>query len=318
MKCTKNQRPRIRRCNLTWEDRKRIAKVWNVPDGHKHLSIREAAKILHMPESSLRYELKRGCANGQVCMKLRDKKKVRYQYFPYSPDSAQENAIHCGAQKGPRQKMTTAIVADFLAKLAEWTSIAAARHCLAEEAADGQYVPSRTTFYNYAREGLIPTVINGNRKRYVHPKPARNHTPEHRYADLPEAAKKGLETGHWQLDTIVSCREGHGALVVMIDRVDNHRAYVRVVKRNTRKDVYRAIRSIVKEATADGAKMKTILTDNDIVFIDAPNCNKIIRRRHDKGTDFSKMSKREERHTQWWINNHPRPTDIKKKATTMV
>ena len=67
--------------------------------------------------------------------------------------------------------------------------------------------------------------------------------------------------------------------------------------------------------------MKTILTDNDIVFIDAPklhaitgatiyytdayagwqkgnveNCNKIIRRRHDKGTDFSKMSKREERH----------------------
>ena len=351
MKCTKNQRPRIRRCNLTWEDRKRIAKVWNVPDGHKHLSIREAAKILHMPESSLRYELKRGCANGQVCMKLRDKKKVRYQYFPYSPDSAQENAIHCGAQKGPRQKMTTAIVADFLAKLAEWTSIAAARHCLAEEAADGQYVPSRTTFYNYAREGLIPTVINGkqryrrlgSRKRYVHPKPARNHTPEHRYADLPEAAKKGLETGHWQLDTIVSCREGHGALVVMIDRVDNHRAYVRVVKRNTRKDVYRAIRSIVKEATADGAKMKTILTDNDIVFIDAPklhaitgatiyytdayagwqkgnveNCNKIIRRRHDKGTDFSKMSKREERHTQWWINNYPRPTDIKKKATTMV
>ena len=75
MKCTKNQRPRIRRCNLTWEDRKRIAKVWNVPDGHKHLSIREAAKILHIPESSLRYELKRGCADGQVCMKLRDKRK---------------------------------------------------------------------------------------------------------------------------------------------------------------------------------------------------------------------------------------------------
>ena len=148
MKCTKNQRPRIRRCNLTWEDRKRIAKVWNVPDGLKHLSIREAAKILHMPESSLRYELKRGCADGQVCMKLRDKKKVRYQYFPYSPASSQANAIPCGAHKGPRQKMTTAIVADFLANLAEWTSIAAARHCLAEEAADGQYVPSRTTFYN--------------------------------------------------------------------------------------------------------------------------------------------------------------------------
>ena len=98
-----------------------------------------------------------------------------------------------------------------------------------------------------------------------------------------------------------------------------------------------------EEPAAAGVKMKTILTDNDIVFIDAPklhaitgatiyytdayagwqkgnveNCNKIIRRRHDKGTDFSKMSKREERHTQWWINNYPRPTDIKKKATTKV
>ena len=30
------------------------------------------------------------------------------------------------------------------------------------------------------------------------------------------------------------------------------------------------------------------------------------------------MSKREERHTQWWINNYPRPTDIKKKAATKV
>ena len=105
--------------------------------------------------------------------------------------------------------MTTAIVVDFLAQLAEWTSVAAACHYLKKGAKEGQYLPSRTTFYNYVRAGLIPTVINGkqryrrlgSRKRYVHPKPARNHTPEHRYADLPEAAKKGLETGHWQLDT---------------------------------------------------------------------------------------------------------------------
>ena len=93
----------------------------------------------------------------------------------------------------------------------------------------------------------------------------------------------------------------------------------------------------------DMANQASQESKHDIVFIDAPklhaitgatiyytdayagwqkgnveNCNKIIRRRHDKGTDFSKMSKREERHTQWWINNYPRPTDIKKKATTKV
>ena len=86
--------------------------------------------------------------------------------------------------------------------------------------------------------------------------------------------------------------------------------------------------------------MKTILTDNDIVFIEekklhaitgaiiyntdaysgwqkggVENCNKVIRRLHDKDSDFFKITKREEHYTQWWVNNYPRPTDIKKNAT---
>ena len=79
-KCT------TKRCDIDFELRKKIEKYWNTPDGFRHPSIRATAKKSNLAESTLRHELSRGCPEGVICMKLRNGKKLRYQYFWYSAE----------------------------------------------------------------------------------------------------------------------------------------------------------------------------------------------------------------------------------------
>ena len=55
---------------------------------------------------------------------------MRYQYFSYSAEVAQQNARMNGAQKGPRCKLTNLIVDAFLLELVFWGSVPAAWHAL--------------------------------------------------------------------------------------------------------------------------------------------------------------------------------------------
>ena len=96
MKCSKSG------SHITYEDRLEIQKVWNTPDHQPHLSVREAAKILHLSEATLRRELKRGCAGGKYCMQLNDGPEIRWQYFPYCADKAMQDAREKASHKGRR------------------------------------------------------------------------------------------------------------------------------------------------------------------------------------------------------------------------
>lgn len=332
-KCT------TKRCDIDYELRKKIEKYWKVRDGFRHPSIRAIAKKLNIAESTLRHELRRGCPEGVICMKLRDRKKVRYQYFSYSAEVAQQNARMNGAQKGPRCKLTNLIVDAFLLELVFWGSVPAAWHALHRKKKD---IPCLRSFQHYVAQGLICTEICGKqysrcykpRKRYAAPKPARNHEPEHRYADLPEAVKKGQTEGYAQADFVCSGSNGHGMLFTMVLPFHNHRAYVRRILSPSRRTFFRALRNVAKEIKRDGLKVNDLLLDNDILLIDekriaaifgctvyytaayagwqkgaVENLNRLVRRFYAKGTDFSKVSEAEVRLLQWKLTHYPRPSD---------
>ena len=332
-KCT------TKRCDIDFELRKKIEKYWNTKDGFRHPSIRATAKKLNLAESTLRHELKRGCPEGVICMKLRNGKKLRYQYFWYSAEIAQQDARMNGAQKGPRCKLTNLIVDAFLLELIFWESVPAAWAALKQKKKD---IPALRTFQRYVAQGLICTEINGKqysrcykpRKTYVAPKPARNHEPEHRYADLPETVKKGQTEGYAQADFVCSGSNGHGVLFTMVLPFHNHRAYVRRILRPSRRAFLRALRSVAEEIKRDGLKINDLLLDNDILFIDekkiaailgctvyytdayagwqkgaVENLNKLVRRFYAKSTDFSKLSEAEVRLLQWKLTHYLRPSD---------
>ena len=332
-KCT------TKRCNIDFELRKKIEKYWNIPDGSRHPSIRATAKKLNLAESTLRHELERGCPQNVTCMELHNGKKVRYQYFWYSAEIAQQDARMKGAQEGPRCKMTNLIVEAFLLELIFWESVPAAWAALKQKKKD---IPALRTFQRYVAQGLICTEINGKqysrcykpRKTYVAPKPARNHEPEHRYADLPETVKKGQTEGYAQADFVCSGSNGHGVLFTMVLPFHNHRAYVRRILRPSRRAFLRALRSVAEEIKRDGLKINDLLLDNDILFIDekkiaailgctvyytdayagwqkgaVENLNKLVRRFYAKSTDFSKLSEAEVRLLQWKLTHYPRPSD---------
>ena len=259
---------------MQWE------RLWNTRDGSRHPSIREVARTLHLAESTLRHELKRGCPEGVVCM-----------------------ARLKGAQKGPRGKLTNLMVDAFLLELIFWESIPAAWAML-ERKMPG--IPCLRTFQYHAANGTLPTEIAGKayykpygkRKVYTAPKAARNHAPEHRYADLSDAVKTGKTEGFAQCDFVCSGQGGKGCLFTLVLPA-----------------FYAALRSVAEELKHDGLSVHDLLLDNDILFLDAKritsilgctvyyadayagwqkgaveNLNKLVRRFYPKSTDFSKLT----------------------------
>ena len=326
-KCT------IKRSEIDFALRQKIERLWNVKDGFRHPSIREVARILRLAESTLRHELKRGCPEGVVCMKLRDGRKLRYQYFRYSAELAQQDARMKGAQKGPRGKLTNLMIDAFLLELVFWESIPAAWAMLKRKMPN---IPCLRTFQYHVANGTIPTDIAGKeyyrpygkRKRYTPPKAARNHVPEHRYADLPEAVKTGKSEGYAQCDFVCSGQGGKGCLFTLVLPFHDHKAYVRRLLRPTRRAFYAALRSVAEELKHDGLSVHDLLLDNDILFLDAkriasiPGCtvyyadayagwqkgavenlNKLVRRFYPKSTDFSKLTPGEIRLLQWKLTH---------------
>lgn len=332
-KCT------IKRSEIDFALRQKIERLWNTRDGSRHPSIREVARTLHLAESSLRHELKRGCPEGVVCMELRDGRKLGCQYFRYSAERAQQDARLKGAQKGPRGKLTNLMVEAFLLELIFWESIPAAWAML-ERKMPG--IPRLRTFQYHAANGTLPTEIAGKayykpygkRKVYTAPKAERNHTPEHRYADLSEAVKTGKTEGFAQCDFVCSGQGGKGCLFTLVLPFHDHKAYVRRLLRPTRHAFYAALRSVAEELKHDGLSVHDLLLDNDILFLDAnritsilgctvyyadayagwqkgavENLNTLVRRFYPKSTDFSKLTPGEIRLLQWKLTHYPRPSD---------
>jgi len=152
----------------------------------------------------------------------------------------------------------------------------------------------------------------------------------------PKQANNRSEYGHWEMDLIVSCKGGKGALLTLTERKTRQEIIIRLPDK-TQRSVKRAIDRLEgRYGNEFKKKFKTITTDNGSEFLDFEslqksckryeqrfkmyfahpyssfergsneNANGIIRRFFPKGTDFSKISLRRIQEVEDWMNNYPR------------
>jgi IS30 family transposase len=152
----------------------------------------------------------------------------------------------------------------------------------------------------------------------------------------PNAANERSEYGHWEMDLIVSCKGGKGALLTLTERMTRQEIMIRLPDK-TQRAVKRALDRLERRlGNKFKEKFKTITTDNGSEFLDFEslekscktdakrfkmyyahpysswergsneNANGIIRRFFPKGTDFSKISLAKIQAVENWMNEYPR------------
>ena len=152
----------------------------------------------------------------------------------------------------------------------------------------------------------------------------------------PAAANDRSEYGHWEMDLIVSCVGGKGALLTITERKTREEIIIRLPDK-TQRSVRRAMDRIERKCGDKfKEKFKTITTDNGSEFLDFErleqscirnekrfkmyfahpysswergsneNANGIIRRFFPKGTDFSKVKRVKIQEVEDWMNEYPR------------
>jgi IS30 family transposase len=168
------------------------------------------------------------------------------------------------------------------------------------------------------------------------PRKAANNLKGESINKRPDAANDRSEYGHWEMDLIVSCKGGKGALLTLTERKMRQEIIIRLPDK-TQRAVKRALDRLERRYGADfKEKFKTITSDNGSEFLDFTslekscgdkgkrfrmyfahpysswergsneNANGIIRRFFPKGTDFSKVSTAKIQAVEDWMNTYPR------------
>lgn len=210
------------------------------------------------------------------------------------------------------------------------------------------------TIYNYIKAGLF---LNLSQKDLLHyrkrKKPelervAKNNTVCTSIEERPAEIKARAAFGHWEMDTVVSGRDGAGCLLVLSER-KTRMELIRKIKNKTQSEVKRALDEL-ENSLPDGTfseHFKTITCDNGTEFLDADgiqyskpgqkrtqlyychpyaswergtneNINKMIRRWIPKGADISKWSDADIRYIEHWVNTFPRKIFGYRSAYDMV
>lgn len=202
-----------------------------------------------------------------------------------------------------------------------------------------------STLYSYIEKGVFLTLTNADlpekpkQKRPYHKvkimkRPPRGESIEKRPPEIDERNT----FGHWEGDTVYSKKDGSKALFVMTERLTRREIIVKI-KDRTAESVIKALDRIERKFGAElfAKVFKTITFDNGGEFSDVKRLersalrkgkkrtkvyfchpyssyergsnecqNKMIRRKHPKGTDFGKVSAAEIKKTEEWVNNYPR------------
>ena len=136
------------------------------------------------------------------------------------------------------------------------------------------------------------------------------------------------EPGHVEIDLIVSCEKGTGALLTVTERAGRFE-FIRKLPDKKAATVRTALRSILR--SGPDMTIKSITTDNGPEFLEykklqaAVKCpvyychsyaawekgtnenhNRMVRRWFPKGTDFGKVKSRDIAECQDWMNDYPR------------
>lgn len=214
------------------------------------------------------------------------------------------------------------------------------------------------TLYNYIDKGVFEGVTNytlwEKRKRHKHKyrqvtRISLKNKGSRSIEERPETINNRLQYGHWEGDSIINKRNGRkDALFTLSERMTREQIILKLGSA-TQEAIQKALNKL--EHNHGGyfrEKFKTITLDNGREFLDweaieqsvltgkkrtlvyfahpysswergtNENQNKMIRRFIPKGTDISKLSDKDIKRIEEWMNNYPRKILGYKTANELV
>lgn len=320
------------RKHLTYSDRLKI-EAW-----HKiGISAPEIARYLGVHYSTIYRDLKRG-----KCKQLTSQ---LVEYETYSADLAQrkinENTAMCGRNLaiGNNHALAQYIETKIKAGYSPYAIVEQIkRQKLFENCV------SVSTIYNYVHNGIFLTVTTQNlpyKPRQKKQCKINHYNIKNPLAQSIETRPEDIferdEFGHWEMDTVVGKQKTKPCLLVLTERKTRFEI-IRKMKDKTANSTVCVLDSLEKKYGKSFSKIfKTITVDNGSEFANAlgmqrsvfnnskrrtsvyychpysayergsnENNNKLIRRHYPKGTSFEKVSQKDIRQLQDWINCYPR------------
>ena len=319
--------------HLTWKNRLKIEQMLR-----EKRSVREIAAALHVHNSTIYREIRRGMTQ-QRTTELVDVEV-------YCPDTAERKYRENLRAKGPDLKIGSdhALAAYLEDKIAnDHYSPAAALAKIKEEGRIFSTTISEWTLYSYIDKGIFARLTNkhlpmGKRKKRAYRKVREARLPKGDSIEVrPDPVNRRETFGDWEMDTVVSSRKSKKRLLVLTER-RTRREIVELMRDGTSASVVSALNRLEREMGTDTFRsvFRSITTDNGVEFADRPgmeasccrkglrthiyychpysayergsneNANRIIRRFLPKGTSFARLTRKNVKEIERWMNDYPR------------
>ncbi len=320
---------------LKWKDRIRIEKMLK-----EKKSKSEIARTLRVDYTTIMREIKRGLTIQ------RDTNLVDREV--YCAETAERKYQENLRAKGPDLKIgNDHELAEYIEnKIAdEGYSPQAALDKIKEDNLTFSVTLSKWTVYKYIDEGVFLRLTNkalpmGGKKKQKHEKvrPARVQ-PGDSIEERPEVVETREEPFHWEMDSVLSAKEGGSKkrFLTMTERMTRAdlmflmpdgtmASVVAVLDRLERKLGTENFRRIFSTITVDNGSefqdwegmTRTVTGDGERTHIyychpysayergSNENGNRMIRRKVPKGTDFTDITEEDTLEVQRWVNEYPR------------
>lgn len=199
------------------------------------------------------------------------------------------------------------------------------------------------TLYNYITWGIFLELTDADLLEKPTRKPRKKDTtPKVAHPTLPSIEQRPMEIrwrvkpGHWEMDLVVGCSGSRPVLLTLTERKTREEVIAKLPDRRAetiRRFFDRLERSMGRRAFR--RKFRSITTDNGSEFMEydllvksvfsgkrfevyychsyaawekgtVENHNRMIRRFFPKGTDFSKITRKQIAAVQDWMNSYPR------------
>ena len=313
--------------HLTDRQREILGTAWNgYVNRCARISLRHFARVHNIPFATWQREFRRGAASPIV------RRGNRWTYPEYDVDRARASIGEGRGNMGAPMKLTVGMAILFRHAVLKLRRSPYDAMMMIREAMPDRDVPCLKTFYNHIEAGDIGVFHGqtpyrpGRRRRPPRPAHEAMTVPGRRLLrDRPKEAGEAKEPGHWEMDTVVSRRGSDGGLLVMLDRC-SRRCVIEHVSHISQDEVVKAIRKM--KARKALPVIRSVTTDNGCEFLSqerldrvfkaetyytrayasyekgaVENCNRLVRRWYPKGTDFNRLTGRQVRQLEDWINS---------------
>lgn len=202
------------------------------------------------------------------------------------------------------------------------------------------------TLYNYIDQGIFLNLTNKDlpvkkdKKKGVYRKVkiAHKNLKGTSIEERAESIDRREDYGHWEMDCVVGKQGGSKAVLLVLSERQSREELIFKMPNKTQESVIKALDSLEKKhGKKFKDKFKTITVDNGTEFLDYKsmersvskpgekrvkvfyahpysswergtneNSNKLIRRFIPKGTDIGKISQRQIKYIENWMNAYPR------------